>query len=86
MQIKRWLKIFGVYIVKNGCGQSGDRTLKLTVSKKKTDGRIDFLHVDTDSQKLKADQNVFECAWSKMGLASLAMGLCWLYLKNEQTE
>ena len=42
-------------VVKNGCGHSGDGTLKLTVSENWTDG-TDFLHVDTDSQKLKADQ------------------------------
>ena len=51
MQIKRQLKIFGVGLVKNGCGQSGDGTLKLTVSEEWTDGITDSLHVDKDSQK-----------------------------------
>ena len=37
-QIKRWLKLFGVSMAKNGCGQSGDRTLKLTVSDEWADG------------------------------------------------
>ena len=32
--------------------------------------QIDFLHVDTDSQKLKADQQFIGWAWSKMGVAS----------------
>ena len=41
-------------LVKNGCGQSGDRTLKLTVSQEWTDGITDFVNVDTDSQKIKA--------------------------------
>ena len=50
-------KVLGVGMVKNGCGQSGDRTLKLTVSKEWTIGITNFLHVGTDSQKLKADQN-----------------------------
>ena len=50
-------KFWGVGIVKNGSGQSGDRTLKLTVSKEWTIGITDFLHVGTDSQKLKADRN-----------------------------
>ena len=36
-------------MVKNGCGQGGDRTLKLTVTENGTDGIPDFLHVDTDS-------------------------------------
>ena len=31
-KIKMWLKNFGVKMVKNGCGQSGGRTLKLTLS------------------------------------------------------
>ena len=35
----------------------------------------DFLHVDTDSQKLKADQKFIGWAWSRMGVASLVMGL-----------
>ena len=26
-QIKRWLKIFGVSMFKNGCDQTGDKTL-----------------------------------------------------------
>ena len=38
MQIKRRLKILGVGMVKNGCGQSFDRTLKLTESEELTDG------------------------------------------------
>ena len=41
----------------------------------------DFLHVDTDSQKLKADQNFFGWAYSKMDVASLVIGLQnWLSL------
>ena len=30
-----------------------------------------FLHVDTNSQKLKVDQKIFGWAWSKMGVANL---------------
>ena len=41
----------------------------------------DFLHDDTRSQKSKAGQNFFGCTWSKMGVASLVIGL-----KNEQME
>ena len=37
--------------------------------------QTDFLHVDTDSQKLKANQKFIGWAWSKMGLASLVTGL-----------
>ena len=50
---------FWVGIVKSGCGQSGDRFVKLTVSEEWTDGRTDFLHIGTDSKKLKADQIFF---------------------------
>ena len=32
MEIKSLLKNIGVVMVKNGCGHSGHRTLKLTVS------------------------------------------------------
>ena len=39
MQIKRWLKMFGVGMVRNGCGQSGDGALKVTVSEGWTDGK-----------------------------------------------
>ena len=62
-------------MIRNGCGQSGGGTLKLTVSEKWTDGITDFLHVDTDSQKLKADQNFFGRAWSKMDVASLELAI-----------
>ena len=57
IQVKSCLKIFGVGMVKNGCDQSGDGTLKLTVSKEWTDGITHFVCIDTDSEKLKADQN-----------------------------
>ena len=33
IEIKSWLKNIGVGMVKNGCDQSGLRTLKLTVSR-----------------------------------------------------
>ena len=53
------LKVLGLGMVKTGCDQSCDGTLKLTVSEEWTDGINWFLHVDTDSQKLKADQTFF---------------------------
>ena len=34
-----------------------------------------FLHVDTDSQKLKVDRKIFSWAWSKMGVANLVSAL-----------
>ena len=35
----------------------------------------DFLHVDTNSHKLKVDQNIFGWSWSEMGVSSLVTGL-----------
>ena len=61
-------------MVKNGCDQSGDRTLKLTVSEEQTVGKTDFLHIDANSQKLNADQKFFGWAWLKMDVVSLIMG------------
>ena len=82
-QIKRWLKILGVSLVKNGFGQLGDGTLKLTVSEECQDEiyKLIFCMLILDHQKLKADQKYFGWAWSKMSMASLVTGL-----KNEQRE
>ena len=35
----------------------------------------DFLHVDTNSWKLKVDQKILGWAWSNMGAATLVSGL-----------
>ena len=35
----------------------------------------DFLHVDTNSHKLKVDQKIFGWAWSEAGVTSLVTGL-----------
>ena len=42
---------------------------------KKMMKKPDFLHVDTDSWKLKVDQKVLWWAWSKMCLTTLVTGL-----------
>ena len=47
-----------VWVVINGFDQSCHGTLQWTVSEEWTDRIICFLHVDTDSEKLKADQNL----------------------------
>ena len=52
------LKILGVVVVKNGCGQSYDGTLKLTLSEESTNWITDFLYVDADLKQLKADQKL----------------------------
>ena len=53
------LKFLGVDMVKNGCDQSCNVTLKLTVLEEWTDGINWFF---ADSQKLKADQKMFGLA------------------------
>ena len=60
---------------KNWCGQSGGRTQKLTLSEELIDGRTDFMHIDKNSQRFKVDEIFFGWSWSKMGVASLIMGL-----------
>ena len=46
-------------MTKNGCGQSGDKTLKLTVSKNEQMEQTDFLHIEKDPEKSKVNQNFF---------------------------
>ena len=50
-------------MVKNGCGQSGHRTLKLAVC-----SMLVVLHAGTNSGKLKVDSMIFGWAWSKMAM------------------
>ena len=38
MEIKSWLKNIGVGMVRNGCGHSGLRTLKLAASQERMNG------------------------------------------------
>ena len=56
-------------MVKNGCGQSGHRTLKLLVSQKLTDRINYFLHTGANSGKLKVDSINFAWVQSKMAMA-----------------
>ena len=37
--------------------------------------QTDFFHVNRESQKSEADEKVFGWAWSRIGVASLVMGL-----------
>ena len=73
-KVKSWLKIFWSGMVKNEVDQSGLWTLKWWYRKNELMELTDFLHVDTDSQKLKADQKCIGWAWSKMGVTSLFSG------------
>ena len=50
---KSWSKGFWMVMVKNGHGQSGHRTLKLTVSQEWIDEITNFLHDGANSGKLK---------------------------------
>ena len=59
---------FGVVVVRNRCGQSGCRTLKLTVTQKCADGVNRFFNTGANSGKLKVALIVFGWLWSKMGM------------------
>ena len=77
-KIKSWWKIFCLGSVKRECGEQYDLwTLKLPVFQKWTEQMelTDFLHSSTNSSKLKCSGKFLEWAWSKMGVASLVMGL-----------
>ena len=79
-------KFLWLGLVKNECGYSDLWALKLTVTQERNDG-ICWLYAGTNSCKLKADQRFIGCAWSKIGVISLVMGLYnWLYLKNKNME
>ena len=64
-------------MVKNGYGQSGDGTQKLTVFEEWTDGidKLIFCMLCDHKNWSKADQKNFGCEWSKMGVASQVIGL-----------
>ena len=69
--------VFGV--VKNGCGHSGHRTLKLPLSQEGINGRNGFLNAGTNSGKPKVALIFIEWVWSKMGVTLQNL----LYLKSE---
>ena len=69
-KLKSGWKFFGVSMVKNGCGQSDDGTLKLTISGEWTDGINWFFACWYVTTKIKSWSNIF---W---------VGV----LKNEQME
>ena len=57
-------------IAKNEFGQSGYKTLKLTLSQKWADGiNWLFLHTDTNSWKLKIYSMIFVCVYLEMAVA-----------------
>ena len=62
-------------MVKIGCGQSGLWSLKLTFLKSEHMELTDFLHAYKNSCKLKGDSEFLGWALSKIGVASLVMGL-----------
>ena len=55
-------------VVKNGCGHSGYRTLKLTVSQECTDRLSRFFNAGANSGKLKVASMIFGWALPKMGM------------------
>ena len=69
MEIKSWLKNVGVGMVKNGCGQSGHKTLKLAVSQEGVNEKNLFFACWYNSVKLKVTIIIFGWAWSEMSMA-----------------
>ena len=64
MQIKRWSKVIEVGMIKNGCGQSGDETLKLTVSEEWADGiNWFFAFFATGFYKFRKAKSRFKDFW-----------------------
>ena len=61
-KIKSWSKNFWVWMVKNGCGQSGRRAQKWT------DGLRLFLHAGKNSWKPKVGSIILRRVWSKMAM------------------
>ena len=61
------MKNIWVSMVKNGCGHSGLRILKLAVSPEGSNGMNWFWCVDKNSGKPKVILIIFGC-WSKMGV------------------
>ena len=67
---------FWVSLVKNERGQSGNGTLKLTVSEEWTDGiyKLIFCMLIRNHQKLKADQKIFGVDMAKNGFGQSGHG------------
>ena len=76
-KVKSYFNDFWVGMVKNGCSDLDHEALKSAVSKEWVYDI--FLHVHTNSYKLKVDQENFGWTWSKMGVVSLVTGL-WDWL------
>ena len=77
MEIKSWLKILGVGLVKNGFDHSGLRTLKLVVSQKRIKGINWFLVCYKNSGKPKVTLIIFGNFWMvviKNGCGLLGLG------------
>ena len=68
--MKSWLKLFWLGMVKNGCGQSSHRNLKLTVSQKWKDGVNWFFACWYKSRKTKSWFNDFRVGVVKNGHGS----------------
>ena len=85
-QIKKWLKIFGVSMVKNRNGQFVDDTLKLTVSEEWTDGRNWFFACWYKLRKIKNWFNDFQVGVVKNGHVLLVHETLKTAVSNGYTE
>ena len=53
----------------------GNQIFQLITSPEQISEITDFLHIDTNTHKLKVDKKMFEWEWSEMDVASLVTGL-----------
>ena len=65
MEIKSQLKNIDVDLVKIGCGHSGLKALKLSLSQ----GMNEWACVEKNSGNLKVTLIIFTLSWSEMGMA-----------------
>ena len=83
MQIKRTLKILGVGVIKNGCGQSCDGTLKLTLSEEWTNGINWFFACWCRFITIKSWSKIYWIGMVKNDCGQSGHGTLKLYLKTE---
>ena len=86
MQIKMTLKILGVGVVKNGCGQSCDENLKLTLSEEWTSGINKFFACWCRFIKIKSWLKVYWVGMVKNGCGQSGHGTLKLTVSQNWTD
>ena len=86
MQVKRLLKILGIGMAKNGCGQSCDEALKLTVSEEWIDGINWFFECWYRFTKIKSWSKIYWVGMVKNGCCQSGHGTLKLTASQNWTE